>query len=134
MKLTVIGCWGGYPAPGEATSAYLIEKDNFSLLMDAGSGSLAQLQNHKHVLEIDAIILSHYHQDHIADIGVMQYAWLTQSYVNETDEILPIYGHTEDEEGFSKLTHDFTEGIAYDPDETLVIGPFSISLLKTKHP
>ena len=134
MKLTVIGCWGGYPAPGEATSAYLIEKDDFSLLVDAGSGSLAQLQHYKNVMEIDAIILSHYHQDHIADIGVMQYAWLTQSYVNETDEILPIYGHIEDEEGFSKLTHDFTEGIAYDPDKTLEIGPFSISFLKTKHP
>src|SRR5690625_7537103 len=96
MKLTVIGCWGGYPAPGEATSAYLIEKDDFSLLVDAGSGSLAQLQHYKNVMEIDAIIVTHYHQDHIADIGVIQYAWLTQSFVNESDEMITINGHIHD--------------------------------------
>lgn len=134
MKLTVIGCWGGYPAPGEATSAYLIEKDGFNLLVDAGSGSLSQLQKYKHVLDIDAVILSHYHHDHVADIGVIQYAWLTHAYLNDSSEILPIYGHAEDEEAFTELTHDFTEGIAYDPEMTLVIGPFTITFLKTKHP
>lgn len=134
MKLTVIGCWGGYPAPGEATSAYLIEKNNFNLLIDVGSGALSMLQNYKDIMDIDAVILSHYHKDHIADVGVLQYAWLTQSYLTELDEILPIYGHMEDGEEFSKLTHDFTEGIAYDPDTKLNIGPFTITFLKTKHP
>ncbi|HLQ97448.1 MAG TPA: MBL fold metallo-hydrolase [Candidatus Dormibacteraeota bacterium] len=134
MKLTVIGCWGGYPAPGEATSAYLIEKDDFNLLIDVGSGALSKLQQYKHVMDVDAVIVSHYHADHIADIGVLQYAWLTQSYLKDVDEILPIYGHMDDEFGFSKLTHDFTEGIPYDPNTTLEIGPFSISFLKTKHP
>src|SRR5699024_2158199 len=33
----------------------------------------------------------------------------------------------------SKLTHDLTEGIAYDPAMTLEIGPFSISFLTTQH-
>src|SRR5690625_4328919 len=124
MKLTVIGCWGGYPAPGEATSAYLIEKDDFNLLIDVGSGALSKLQQYKHVMDVDAVIVSHYHADHIADIGVLQYAWLTQSYLKDVDEILPIYGHMDDEFGFSKLTHDFTEGIPYDPNTTLEIGPF----------
>ncbi|MEN2767696.1 MBL fold metallo-hydrolase [Ornithinibacillus xuwenensis] len=134
MKLTVIGYWGGYPAPDSATSSYLIEKDGFSLLVDAGSGSISKLQKYKNIMEIDAVILSHYHHDHIADIGVLQYAWLVQSYLVENKDILPIYGHTEDRVGFEKLTHEFTEGIAYEPNETLSIGPFTINFLKTKHP
>ncbi len=85
-------------------------------------------------MALDAVILSHYHHDHVADIGVLQYAWLVHSYLNDREEILPIYGHTEDRDGFEQLTHKCTEGIAYDPDAALTIGPFSITFLETKHP
>lgn len=134
MKLTVIGCWGGYPAPGGATSAYLIEKENFTLLLDVGSGSLSKLQNYADVMDIDAVVLSHYHHDHVADIGVLQYAWLVNSFVNELGGILPIYGHSYDKKGFESLTHKCTEGVAYDPAAELEVGPFSITFLKTNHP
>src|SRR5699024_1265435 len=46
----------------------------------------------------------------------------------------PIYGHAEDQAGFYALTHDYTKGIAYDPNQVLVVGPFSIRFMKTKHP
>src|SRR5699024_5685393 len=134
MKLTVIGCWGGYPAPGGATSAYLLEKDGFHLLIDVGSGALSRLQKYIHVQAIDAVIVSHYHHDHVADIGVLQYARLVQSYITGEDTVLPIYGHAEDQAGFYALTHDYTKGIAYDPNQVLEVGPFSIRFMKTKHP
>lgn len=134
MKLTVVGCWGGYPAKDGATSCYLLEKDGFVLAIDMGSGALAKLQHYYSVMDLDAVILSHYHHDHMADIGVLQYARLTQFYVTGKDTILPIYGHLEDEEGFAKLTHQFTKGEVYEPDKTLTLGPFSITFLKTAHP
>lgn len=134
MKLTVVGFWGGYPASDGATSAYLLEKDDFTLLIDAGSGALSKLQKYKHVMDIDAVVLSHYHHDHVADIGVLQYAWLVQSYLREIKENLPIYGHAEDGAGFESLTHQCTEGIAYDPDGKLEIGPFSLTFFQTNHP
>ncbi|ASK60845.1 hypothetical protein CFK37_00790 [Virgibacillus phasianinus] len=134
MKCTVIGFWGGYPAKGGATSSYLFEKDGFSLLVDVGSGALSAVQNYKHVMDIDAVVLSHYHHDHIADIGVLQYAWLVHSYLREEKEILPIYGHQEDPAKFKTLTHECTEGIAYDPEGVLEVGPFLITFLKTGHP
>ncbi|TYR78979.1 MBL fold metallo-hydrolase [Priestia megaterium] len=135
MKVTVVGFWGGYPAVGEATSSYLIEHDDFKLLVDCGSGSLAQLQRYVKPEEVDAIILSHYHHDHIADIGVFQYARLIQSHLGNSVRELPIYGHTYDEQVFSKLTHpSITKGVGYDPEKPLEIGPFTIEFLKTKHP
>ncbi|WP_430787769.1 MBL fold metallo-hydrolase [Virgibacillus flavescens] len=134
MKCTVIGFWGGYPAEGGATSAYLLEKDDFSLLIDVGSGALSTVQKYKHVMEIDAVVLSHYHHDHIADIGVLQYAWLVHSYLREEKEILPIYGHKENKDKFETLTHQCTEGISYDPGKELHVGPFVITFLKTNHP
>ncbi|MFD1850026.1 MBL fold metallo-hydrolase [Oceanobacillus bengalensis] len=134
MKLTVVGYWGGFPAVDGATSAYLLEKDNFTLLIDVGSGSLAKLQKYKSVSNLDAVIVSHYHHDHIADVGVLQYARLIDYYVTGTDTVLPIYGHDEDTEGFASLTHTYTKGIAYQPDKTLHVGPFQITFMKTNHP
>lgn len=134
MKVTVIGYWGGYPAGGSATSGYLFEKDGFTMLVDCGSGVLSRLQQFKNVMELDAVVLSHYHHDHVADIGPLQYSWLAQNNINETEEILPIYGHQEDHEKFKPLTHQYTEGIAYDPEQTLQVGPFTIEFQKTEHP
>lgn len=134
MKLSIIGYWGGYPAADGATSAYLLEEKDFKLLIDAGSGSLSKLQSYINIQDLDAVILSHYHHDHVADIGVLQYARLVQSYVTGIKEILPIYGHKENQQGFAALTHHFTKGIAYDPNGTLEVGPFSITFLPTDHP
>lgn len=133
MKVTIVGHWGGYPAVNGASSAYVIEKDDFVLLVDVGSASLSKLQNYYHVMDLDAVIISHYHSDHIADVGVLQHARLVHSYLSGRDDILPIYGHTEDKEEFTRLTHDFTKGIAYDPDQALEIGPLTITFLKTAH-
>lgn len=134
MKVTVIGFWGGYPEEGEATSSYLIEKDNFKLLLDCGSAALSQLPKYTDPYELDAVILTHYHNDHIADIGVLQYFMLVQNGIRNNDKTLPIYGHGHDKEAFSRLNHDFTKGYMYDPDIPLDLGPFTITFLKTDHP
>lgn len=134
MKMRIIGCWGGYPSADGATSCYLFEKDNFVLVTDVGSGALSKLQKYKNPSELDAVILSHYHQDHIADIGVLQYAKLIQYYVTGSDNVLPIYGHTEDQQGFESLTSRYTKGVPYHPEQKLNVGPFQISFLKTVHP
>src|SRR5699024_6991350 len=133
MKVTIIGFWGGYPAAGGATSAYLVEEKDFKLLVDAGSGSLSKLQSYINISDLDAVIVSHYHQDHVADIGVLQYAKLVGSYVTEEKDILPIYGHTEDKQGFAALTHHYTKGVAYDANGTLEIEQLSITFLETDH-
>ena len=135
MKLTVIGYWGGYPKKNGASSGYLLEHDGFQLLIDCGSGVLAKLQNVLEPENLDAVIISHYHPDHTSDIGVLQHARLIQGFLGKDFPTLPIYGHHYDQYEFTKLTYkNITKGIAYNPAESLVIGPFQISFLKTDHP
>ena len=134
MKLTVLGCLGAYPYEGQGTSSYLLQADGFNLLLDAGSSTLVELEKELDPLDLDAVILSHYHHDHIADLGVLQYYW--QLYQTQTPKpILPIYGHTEDEFHFNDLTMDgVTEGRAYFEAEELKPGPFLVTFMKTIHP
>jgi len=69
MKLTVVGHWGAYPGPGGASSGYLLEENNESLLLDCGSGVLAKLYEYTDISQLNNVVLSHYHSDHIASIG-----------------------------------------------------------------
>jgi ribonuclease BN (tRNA processing enzyme) len=135
MKLTVIGFWGGYPKQNAASSGYLLEHEGFQLLIDCGSGVLSKLQNILQPEELDAVLISHYHPDHIADIGVLQHARLIQGFLGKEFPTLPIYGHPFDQYEFTKLTYKkITKGIAYNPNEVLKVGPFQITFLKTDHP
>lgn len=135
MKLTVIGACGGYPKVGEATAGYLLEHDDFTLLIDCGSAVLSKMQEIKQPEELDAVILSHYHPDHHADIGVLQHARLIQGYLGKKTSILPIYGHDENEYEFQKLNYKYiSEGVPIKESLPLTVGPFTITLQRTNHP
>lgn len=134
FSVTVIGHWGAYPGPGEATSCYLLESEGTSLLLDCGSGSLSALQRIMPLRRIDAIVLSHYHADHVADLGCLQYAARIDMDLGLREAPLRVYGHDKDQ-GFKKLSYlDFALGEAYGPDSELRIGPFSLSFAPTTHP
>ena len=107
MKLTTLGCWGAYPYKDGGTTSYLVtSEDGFQLLMDCGSRAVTELEKEISPLDLDAVIISHYHPDHVADLGVLRhYFQLYPKHLWEP-KILPIYGHTEDEQEFAKLTLD----------------------------
>lgn len=73
MKLTVLGRYGKYPNKDGATCSYLVEsKGGAKILLDMGSGTLRNLANICAYEDIDAIVLSHFHGDHIADAFVFR--------------------------------------------------------------
>lgn len=134
MKLTVLGYYGGYPYNGVGTSSYLITAGDYHLLLDCGSGALNALEEILDPLQLDSVLLTHYHHDHTADVGVLQYYWQLRPGQRKTP-LLPIYGHTADPLNFGALTWaGATEGRAYDPAVVNQVGPFDISFLPTKHP
>ena len=133
MKLTALGVWGGYPTRDAGTTSYLLQsEEGFNLLVDAGSRAVTELEHELSPNDLDAIILSHYHEDHIADLGALRQYRQLQTV---KPEMLPIYGHQENEYEFSKLSlENVSEGIAYDVENGTSVGPFDIQFLKTVHP
>ncbi|MGO3298423.1 MAG: MBL fold metallo-hydrolase [Pseudolactococcus laudensis] len=138
MKLTALGVWGGYPYQDAGTTSYLLSSNSgFNLMIDAGSRAVTELEHEVSPLCIDAVIVSHYHQDHIADLGVLrQYRQLWPKTDPDWDSaILKIYGHDEDMHEFQNLTLDgVSEGVAYHVNGVQKIGPFDITFTKTVHP
>lgn len=78
------------------------------MLLDCGSRAVTELEHELQPTQLDAVILSHYHEDHIADLGALrQYRQLYPLGQDGWDGMmLPIYGHGENEYEFSKLTLD----------------------------
>ena len=68
VSVTVLGCCGTYAAPGGACSGYLVQGGGVTVWLDAGPGTLANLQRHVDFEELDAIVLSHEHPDHWTDL------------------------------------------------------------------
>jgi len=67
VKLTVVGCSPAWPNPGGAQSGYLVEGSG-RLLLDCGPGVLARLRSREPWPLVDAIAITHFHQDHWADL------------------------------------------------------------------
>src|SRR5690606_26080497 len=105
MKVIPVGIWGGYPKANGATSSFLIEHDGFHCLVDCGSGVLASVQNYVPLEKLDAVVISHYHADHVADTGSLQHSKLINSYLGKPSPVLPISGHDRDAENFAKLSY-----------------------------
>ena len=69
MKVTVLGGCGAWPAAGRACSGYLVEHAGFRLLLDPGYATLPQLLKDTAAEQVDAVLASHGHPDHCADLN-----------------------------------------------------------------
>ena len=74
LSLTVLGCCGSYAGPGGACSGYLVRGAGTTLWLDAGSGTLANLQRHVALDDVDGVVLSHGHPDHWSDVEGLRVA------------------------------------------------------------
>lgn len=69
MRLTVLGGRGGWPTAGTACSGYLVEHDGFRVLIDPGYATFPRLLEHCDAASVDAVLVSHGHPDHCADLN-----------------------------------------------------------------
>ena len=68
MRVTVVGCSPAWPNAGGAQSGYLVEGAAEAVLLDCGAGVLARLREREPWPWVSAIVITHLHLDHWADI------------------------------------------------------------------
>lgn len=82
MRLTIVGCTGSMSGPASPASCYLVqgtgpdprtgEVRDWNIALELGPGSFGALWRHVDPRELDALVLSHTHADHMADIISLQ--------------------------------------------------------------
>jgi ribonuclease BN (tRNA processing enzyme) len=135
MRLTVIGGCGGYPGAGQPCSGYLVEHDGFGLLFDPGYG-VATALSRPGTTHFDAVLVSHGHPDHCADLNPLLRARVlaeppagplpVHALPGSLDAVLAL-DRPEWLEGALEL-HEFAAG------DRLEIGPFEVETALLPHP
>lgn len=86
--MTVLGGCGAWPAAGQACSGYLVEQDGFRLLIDPGYAILPRLLQLTSAESVDAVLVSHGHPDHCADLNPLLRA---RALSDQPPPALPVY-------------------------------------------
>jgi ribonuclease BN (tRNA processing enzyme) len=134
MRVTVLGCSGTYAGAGTACSGYLVQADGVNVLVDAGPGTLAELQHHVALEDLDAVFISHSHPDHWVEAPVMRNAL---RYVLHCDG-LPVYSTAETLGLITEICHErvaptFELRAITDGDE-VTVGGLTVRASRTQHP
>lgn len=135
MKLTVLGNNGPYPSPGGACSGYLLEEKGIKILVDCGSGVLSNLQKFAAIGEIDAVILTHLHNDHMSDMLVLEYAIDVGKSRGMNVKTLDVWAPPEPELVFARLQAGNAFNIRpVEPDIRIEMGDLEITFKRMRHP
>jgi len=68
MNLTILGSTAGAPSRTNPASGYLVEIEDVSIWMDAGTGTFMELAERVDPGKLDAVVISHTHVDHCSDL------------------------------------------------------------------
>jgi ribonuclease BN (tRNA processing enzyme) len=142
MDLTIVGCSGSFPGPDSAASCYLIQADDFRLVLDLGNGALGSLQRHVALEHVDAICLSHLHADHCLDMCSYQ-VFRTYHPAGPLSPI-PVYGPAGAEARLQRAASadlappstpmaDLFDFVTLAPG-SFGIGPFTVTVDHVNHP
>lgn len=68
MRVTVLGKSPAWQDAGGACSGYLVEGGGRRVLLDCGPGVFAKLRRFVDYIDVDAVVISHLHADHVLDL------------------------------------------------------------------
>ena len=128
MRITVLGGSGAWPAAGTACSGFLVEHEGFRLLLDAGYATLPRLLETTRADQLDAVLISHGHPDHCADLNPLLRA---RVLIADPPPPLPVFAPTSALNAVLALDRPgmLDDAIAlqeFEPGRSLTVGPFTV--------
>lgn len=141
MEITILGCWAPYPRAGGACSGYLVRDGETAILLEAGNGSFSRLLGIMDFRQLSAVVVSHFHLDHCADLFCLRHALKGAGRDGSRQEPLLLLAPGEPVTEFQRLAVDET-AFRTRPVEslplrngrhTLTVGGLTLEFLPTRH-
>ena len=152
MRITVLGKSPSWQDAGGACSGYLVAEGSTRLLLDCGNGVFAKLRERVEYTDVDAVLISHLHADHMLDLVPFAYALI---YAPRQQPV-PVGGYPGTDEparprliappgaarcfrqlvgswGNEGLIEEAFELEEYDPAETVEVGPLRARFKEVPH-
>lgn len=106
MEVVALGTFGGgVPGPGGAGTGYLFRAGGTDLLVDCGNGVLGRLADEIGFGDLDALVVTHWHFDHVSDLMALLLA-------RTRSEPLPVHAPA----GFGERVRTWAETFSGSPD------------------
>ena len=131
MELTVLGMNGPFPAPGGATSGYLLAEGETRIQLDLGSGTLARLTGLTPPESLTALVLSHWHYDHCSD--VLPLIFRLEALAQEP---LHVYAPVDEQSLVRRAVQGCAKMVLHDiaPGDSIDLGEVSLTAYQARHP
>ena len=142
MRIIVLGKSPAWPDAGGACSGYLVQDGDTCLLVDCGSGVFSKLRGTVDYADVDAVVISHLHADHLMDLIPFGTALSFSSRASGRPgpprlivppgacEVLGAITLAVSQPGVLEGAFAMTE---YDPADTVSVGPLSIRFQPVPH-
>ncbi len=136
MRLDIVGSAGTFPAPGRPASGYIVTEEGTRVWCDAGPGTFMSLPIDDRL--IDAVVISHRHVDHCADLLAAFHAW---RFCPEPRHEVPVYAPESVFESIKGFLRDvdgvkIEDTLAFRPvaeGDIIEVGPLTISFTTSDH-
>jgi ribonuclease BN (tRNA processing enzyme) len=104
MQLTVLGSGTAIPVADRFPAGYLVATGTTTVMVDCGPGSLRRLaQSGANLRDLAAVLLTHYHTDHCADLAALLFALRSPHFAGRAP--LRVFGAP----GLERLVQKLTE-------------------------
>ena len=133
MKVTFLGYHGTFPKAGPATSCVLVETDQGAVLLDCGSGSLAQFFRFCDIPQLKGVLISHLHYDHMGDLGCLQYAINHSVRTGARADKVAVYAPATPTAMWDAIQYPLTDSIVLEDGMTFELIGIKITVKKVKH-
>jgi ribonuclease BN (tRNA processing enzyme) len=135
VELNMLGVGGGWARPGGAACGYLVRHQGFNLWIDAGTGTMANLQRYTPLEQVHAVAVSHQHFDHFLDLYPF---WLSRWWGDgEKPDPIPLFAPPGMFEHALKLEPKLGDAFRLQevvPGSDFEAGPFRVHTASMNHP
>lgn len=135
MKLKVLGTQSPYSKSGHHCPGFLVIDGENKIMLDCGSGTHSLLNIPEDLNNLD-VIITHLHEDHYNDVGVLQYASYVYKKLDETRTPITIHLPRFPRDKWRKIVNEenkFSTYVTIHEDLIEEIGEMKVYFLEVDH-